>query len=60
MGAGAESQLGRLLIAEIHGLMCLETDRLYLIDPISPVVAFSLIKAPHTNEITHADITRFL
>ena len=60
MGAGAELQLGRLLIAEIHGLKFLETDRSYLIDHISPVVAFSLIKAPQTNEITHSDLTRFL
>lgn len=62
LGAGAATQLARLMMSEIHGLRFLERDRGYLIvgRQLSSVVAFSLIKTSESNEVCKDDIFKFL
>lgn len=62
MGAGAETQLAKLMMTEIHGLRFLERDQGYMVAwrNINSSVAFSYVKVDGRNEIATEDIARFL
>jgi hypothetical protein len=62
LGAGAAVQMAKLMMSEIHGLRFLERDRTYLImgRKLSSVVAYSLMKSSEKNEVTMADLYKFL
>lgn len=62
LGAGAETQLARLMMSEIHGLRFLERDQGYLVlhRMLTSVVAYSMLKRDSNNELTKEGIRMFL
>lgn len=54
--------MAKLMMSEIHGLRFLERDRTYLImgRKLTSVVAFSLLKSTEKNEVTMAELFKFL
>lgn len=62
LGAGAEMQLANLMMTEICGLRMIEREQGYLVAnrQVTSVVAYSLIKAPESNEVTKESLKGFL